>query len=122
MTIAEFESAGSAKFEGALLALWWDGKGEWERAHEVAQEVPGTDGAWVHAFCTGRRATWGTPRIGIDRRAVVSPLEIFEWSGRGLWGRCWGGGKSAVRSAARMPTVATIKLSRRWGTRQRRWR
>jgi hypothetical protein len=50
MTIAEFEATGSAKFEGALLALWWDRKGEWERAHEVAQEAPGADGAWVHAY------------------------------------------------------------------------
>jgi hypothetical protein len=35
----------------ALLALWWDGKGNWRRAHEHAQEDesdPVT--AWVHAY------------------------------------------------------------------------
>ena len=32
-----------------LQALWWSGKGRWERAHELAQSVEGRDGAWVHA-------------------------------------------------------------------------
>jgi hypothetical protein len=50
MTIAEFETAGSEKFEGALLALWWEGRGNWERAHKVATEVAGANGAWVHAY------------------------------------------------------------------------
>jgi hypothetical protein len=50
MTIAEFEAAGSDEFEGVLLALWWDGHGDWERAHEVAQDIAGADGAWVHAY------------------------------------------------------------------------
>ena len=50
MTIAEFEAMTSEELDGALLALWWDGKGNWERAHEVAQDVSGPDGAWVHAY------------------------------------------------------------------------
>jgi hypothetical protein len=33
----------------ALLALWHDAHGDWERAHALAQEDPGRDGAWVHA-------------------------------------------------------------------------
>jgi len=33
-----------------LAALWHDGKGEWHKAHELAQDVPDPDGAWVHAF------------------------------------------------------------------------
>jgi hypothetical protein len=32
-----------------LVALWWDGKGEWDRAHGIAQEVESAEGAWVHA-------------------------------------------------------------------------
>jgi hypothetical protein len=50
MTIAEFEAAKSDSFEGALLALWWDAHGDWEQAHQVAQDVAGADGAWVHAY------------------------------------------------------------------------
>lgn len=33
-----------------LLALWWDGKGEWDKAHETAQDVHDLDGSWVHAY------------------------------------------------------------------------
>ena len=34
----------------ALQAMWHDGKGDWNRAHEVAQEISDPDGAWVHAY------------------------------------------------------------------------
>lgn len=50
MTVAEFAAADGVEFTGALLALWWDGHGDWEKAHEIAQDVPGADGAWVHAY------------------------------------------------------------------------
>jgi hypothetical protein len=31
-------------------ALWWDAKGNWVRAHEIAQEIQSEDAAWVHAY------------------------------------------------------------------------
>ena len=34
----------------ALLALWHDARGEWDRAHELAQADGGRDGDWVHAY------------------------------------------------------------------------
>jgi hypothetical protein len=34
----------------ALAALWWDARGEWERAHAAAMRDEGTDAAWVHAY------------------------------------------------------------------------
>jgi hypothetical protein len=33
-----------------VSALWWEAKGDWEKAHLIAQDVPGRDGAWVHAY------------------------------------------------------------------------
>lgn len=33
-----------------LVALWRDGRGEWDRAHQLAQDVETRDGAWVHAY------------------------------------------------------------------------
>jgi hypothetical protein len=33
-----------------LKALWYDGKGDWERAHNIAQDVYTPDGSWVHAY------------------------------------------------------------------------
>lgn len=34
----------------ALQALWHEAKGDWERAHECAQQETSRDGAWVHAY------------------------------------------------------------------------
>jgi hypothetical protein len=34
----------------ALAGLWWDGKGDWKRAHESAQQDEGPEGSWVHAY------------------------------------------------------------------------
>ncbi|GGJ10486.1 hypothetical protein [Neoroseomonas lacus] len=33
-----------------LLALWWDARGDWQRAHEAAQAGEDADSAWVHAY------------------------------------------------------------------------
>jgi hypothetical protein len=34
----------------ALAGLWWDGRGDWEKAHESAQQDEGPAGSWVHAY------------------------------------------------------------------------
>jgi hypothetical protein len=33
-----------------LTALWWEAKGDWNQAHEIAQVDNGADAAWVHAY------------------------------------------------------------------------
>ena len=33
-----------------LRALWLDGRGDWNGAHEAAQREPSREGAWVHAY------------------------------------------------------------------------
>jgi hypothetical protein len=33
-----------------LTALWHDGRGNWDEAHQIAQDVDTADGAWVHAY------------------------------------------------------------------------
>jgi hypothetical protein len=39
-----------AGVSAAAQALWHERRGDWARAHEIAQEIPGRDGAWVHAY------------------------------------------------------------------------
>jgi hypothetical protein len=34
----------------AQLALWWAGKGAWDKAHKVVMDQGGKDCAWVHAY------------------------------------------------------------------------
>lgn len=33
-----------------LQALWFDAKGDWNQAHQIAQDISSRDGSWVHAF------------------------------------------------------------------------
>jgi hypothetical protein len=44
------ESTPPAGVPGALEALWYERRGDWHRAHEIAQDIAGTDGSWVHAY------------------------------------------------------------------------
>ncbi len=37
-------------FHEALKALWWERKGDWNKAHDMLQNLEGRDAAWVHAY------------------------------------------------------------------------
>ena len=55
MDVEAFEASLSevgppAGVSDALRALWHDRRGDWERAHLIAQDIAGPDGAWVHAY------------------------------------------------------------------------
>lgn len=55
VTFAEFKlsttrSKPPAGLSEALLALWQDARGDWEAAHETAQEIKEPTGAWIHAY------------------------------------------------------------------------
>lgn len=55
MTHDEFQrslkgDAPPAALPAPLQALWWDAKGDWERAHDRAQAEDGAAAAWVHAY------------------------------------------------------------------------
>lgn len=39
-----------AGIPSSLAALWYAGKGDWEQAHAIAQDLPTREGSWVHAY------------------------------------------------------------------------
>ena len=62
----------------AAQALWWDAKGDWNRAHECAQAQEDAAGAWVHAYLHRREgdldnAGYWYRRAG--RPPATGPLE-----------------------------------------------
>jgi hypothetical protein len=83
MTLEEFRASDGRGFDGALLTLWWDAKGDWEKAHEVAQEVAGADGAWVHAYLHRKEGDVGNAAYWYRRagRAVAKGDSRLEWEG-----------------------------------------
>jgi hypothetical protein len=38
------------ELNAALKALWVEAKGNWDRAHSIAQSDSSADGSWVHAY------------------------------------------------------------------------
>ena len=56
MTLEEFKISTETDAETpprlspCLQALWFAKRGEWERAHEMAQGVETAQGSWVHAY------------------------------------------------------------------------
>jgi hypothetical protein len=34
----------------ALVALWHDARGDWQSAHNVAQDIDDATGSWIHAY------------------------------------------------------------------------
>jgi hypothetical protein len=55
VTMAEFKAslsgaAPAPDLAAPLAALWWAGKGHWDQAHKIAQDVPTAEGSWVHAY------------------------------------------------------------------------
>ncbi len=66
----------------ALAALWWDGKGDWNAAHEHVQRDEGNpDCDWVHAYLhrkEGDAANAGYWYRSAGRKAARGALEP-EW-------------------------------------------
>jgi hypothetical protein len=48
--VTSLEDINPPKITGKLLALWFDAKGNWDKAHDIVQDDSGTDAAWVHAY------------------------------------------------------------------------
>jgi hypothetical protein len=85
MTVSEFrESTKGAPpgARGALLALWHDARGDWAKAHELAQGDDTPDGAWVHAYLHRREGDLGNAGYWYRRagRPVAKSGLDAEWS------------------------------------------
>ena len=80
--LTQFRASEPAQWDGALLALWWAGRGDWDRAHEIAQATEDRDGAWVHAMLhrqegDGANAAYWYRRAG---RPVAAGATEDEWA------------------------------------------
>ena len=69
-----------------LTALWWVSKRNWQRAHDLIDEAPGLDEAWVHAFLhrmegDDGNANYWYRRAGRDRPNVTIGKELEQLIG-----------------------------------------
>ncbi|MCF3650360.1 hypothetical protein [Synoicihabitans lomoniglobus] len=75
MDLAEFKTVADPQaLNLALQALWHDARGDWNRAHTLAQQADSAAGDWVHAYLhrkegdIGNAGYWytraGQPAVG----------------------------------------------------------
>jgi hypothetical protein len=66
----------------ALRALWWAGKRDWERAHDLVMNDEGADAAWVHAHLHRLEGDLGNAAYWYRRagQPVESGALEAEWS------------------------------------------
>ena len=87
MTLDEFRTTLSDKEppqSASLLvaALWHDARDDWNRAHQIAQDIENEDAAWVHAYLHRKEGDLGNAAYWYRRarRPVCDiPLES-EWT------------------------------------------
>ena len=86
MTLPEFrQTLTSAEpppgLGAALTSLWHDGRGDWEAAHRVAQDIETPDGAWIHAYLHRKEGDPGNAAYWYRRAAkpIASMSLDAEW-------------------------------------------
>lgn len=86
MTLDEFRQSLTAAgpptgLSHALTGLWWDGKGDWNRAHEAAQQDEGIAGSWVHAYLHRKEGDHGNAAYWYSRagKPVCREALDAEW-------------------------------------------
>lgn len=67
-----------ADLSSLLKAMWYDGKGDWHTAHELAQEVNTRDGSWVHAYLHRKEGDHGNAGYWYHRAGKMMPIHSLE--------------------------------------------
>ncbi len=52
---------------GVLEALWYDSKGDWDRAHQIVQDMSGAQPARVHAYLHRKEGDLSNARYWYNR-------------------------------------------------------
>ena len=87
MTFAEFKGTLTQKkppagLPPALVALWWAGKDQWEKAHQIVMDEGNKECAWVHAYLHRVEGDLGNAGYWYRqaRRPVPTKPLAAEWS------------------------------------------
>jgi hypothetical protein len=68
--------------DAALAALWWDARGDWNRAHDHAQAEDTPRAAWAHAYLHRKEGDLGNAAYWYRRagRPVATGALEGEWA------------------------------------------
>jgi hypothetical protein len=56
-----------------LLSLWHDGRNDWHHSHEIAQDIEGINGSWIHAYLHRKEGDFNNARYWYHRAGKNEP-------------------------------------------------
>ena len=64
-----------------LKALWYEGKGDWEKAHNLVQDMPDKNASWVHAYLHRKEGDTWNPDYWYSKASKKRPFVSLdeEW-------------------------------------------
>ena len=63
------ENHPSEQLSKYLQSLWYDAKGDWNKAHEIIQDIEDKNAAWIHAYLHRK-----------EDEAAAAVIAVFEGS------------------------------------------
>jgi len=82
MTLAKFKDTLSQKIAPSvpdhLIALWYDAKGDWQKAHTIIQEIENKTAAWIHAYLHRKEGDIWNADYWYTRAGKKRPLAALE--------------------------------------------
>ena len=86
MTFEDFQksltgSAPPANLSGYLQSLWYDARGDWNKAHEIIQNIDDDTAAWIHAYLHRKEGDIGNADYWYRRAHKNRPTHslVDEW-------------------------------------------
>lgn len=75
------DDAPSSTISIYLQALWYEGKGDWGKAHAIIQDIDNSKAAWVHAYLHRKEGDNGNARYWYSRAGKAFPAVSLqkEW-------------------------------------------
>lgn len=67
-----------AHFSVLLKSLWYDKKGDWKKAHDLVDSLPGAEAAWVHAYLHRKEGDIWNADYWYARAKKVRPSSTLE--------------------------------------------
>jgi hypothetical protein len=77
------------KFGPELMALWYDGKGDWNKAHDQVDQLPGKSAARIHAYLHRKEGDLWNADYWYKRAGEIRPSVNLEEEWLELLERFW---------------------------------
>ena len=61
-----------------LKALWYDAKGNWEKSHQIIQDIEDSNAAWIHAYLHRKEGDIGNAGYWYRRAGKKKPVVSLE--------------------------------------------